>query len=198
MQRYIYLIRHGETEYGREKVYLGHTDCSLSQNGVLDAKKLNLIFNNENIKHLYSSDLKRCIDTMNIIFPHRKIVCLKELREIDMGIWDGLTFKEVMREYKNDYIKRGENIETFAPFKGESFKKCQERAVEVLLKIIKNTDESIVICTHAGFIRALMCSLLNMSLKDIFNIKQDYGCINILKIQDENIKVEKVNVKSIN
>ena len=47
MKRYIYLLRHGETEYGKEKRYLGHTDCKLSKEGKEQAKYLGDIFSKE-------------------------------------------------------------------------------------------------------------------------------------------------------
>lgn len=197
MKRYIYLIRHGETEYGKEKRYLGHTDCKFSQNGLLDAAKLYLAFRDKSIEHIYSSDLLRCRSTINIVFPERKVVFLESLREINMGEWDGLTFREIKENQPEQFKKRGENMASFAPPKGESFTQCQERAVEVFYDIVKSTNNNVVICTHAGFIRALLCKLLNKDLDYIFNIKQDYGCINVIKLQEDNISVEAINVKEL-
>ena len=59
MKRYIFLLRHGETEYGKEKRYLGHTDCKLSKAGKHQAEYINSIFarNKIVIDSIFSSDL---------------------------------------------------------------------------------------------------------------------------------------------
>ncbi|WP_160689787.1 histidine phosphatase family protein [Clostridium sp. C2-6-12] len=200
MKRYIYLLRHGETEYGREKRYLGHTDCKLSETGKEQAKRLAGIFTRDKIiiDNIFSSDLSRCKDTINIVFPNQKVTFLVSLREINMGDWDGLTFDEVKSKYAEDYVKRGENIGGFIPQNGESFNQCQNRAVDVFRHIVNSAEGNIVICSHAGFIRTLLCNILNKDLAEMFNIKQDYGCINIITVDENNIFVEGINLNAIN
>lgn len=200
MKRYIYLLRHGETEYGTEKRYLGHTDCKLSKEGKEQAKCLARIFAKNKIimDNIFSSDLTRCQDTINIVFPKMKVTFLEQLREINMGDWDGLTFDEIKNKCAKDYKKRGENIAEFIPNNGESFNQCQNRAIAVFRNIINSTEGNIAICSHSGFIRTLLCSILNKDLTDMFNIKQNYGCINIIKVDGNNIFVEGINLNSIN
>lgn len=196
MKRIIYLIRHGETEYGREKRYLGHTDCGLSSKGINDAKLLAHIFAESGIiiNSIFSSDLIRCKDTVKIAFPNREVIFLEELREINMGYLDGLSFDEVKNKYPEVYKKRGQNMADFIPLNGESFRACQRRAIKIFDCIIKTTEGNIVICSHAGFIRSLLCSLSKLDLLEIFNIKQNYGCINIIISEEDNIYVEGINL----
>lgn len=199
MKRYVYLLRHGETEYGKEKRYLGHTNCNLSKKGRQQAKYLSSIFTKNEIiiDSIFSSDLNRCKETISIVFSEREIVFLEQLREINMGTWDGLTFEEVKNKYTEDYILRGENISEFIPKNGESFSQCQKRSVDFLKYIINFTNGNIAICSHAGFIRTLLCSLLNKDLTEMFDIKQSYGCINIITIEEQNIAVEGTNLMNI-
>ena len=198
MKRYIYLLRHGETEYGMEKRYLGHTDCKLSNNGKEQAKHLHCIFSdNIIIDDIFSSDLVRCKDTVKIAFPERNVTFLEQLREINMGEWDGLTFNEVKSKYAEDYKCRGENIAEFAPQNGESFSQCQKRAIAVFKSIINSTKGNIVICSHAGFMRTLLCNFLNKDLIDMFRIKQNYGCINIITVEENNFFVNGINLNKV-
>jgi len=199
LKRYIYILRHGQTEYGRVKRYLGHTDCKLSKVGINDAKHLAYIFAQSEavINSIFSSDLIRCKSTVNIAFPERKVTFLRELREINMGDLDGLTFDEVKNVYPEVFKKRGENIAEFIPLNGESFRECQKRAITVFNLIIHSTEGNVVICSHAGFIRVLLCSILKLDLKDMFNIKQDYGCLNIIISEGVNTFVEGINLKAL-
>jgi len=199
LKRYIYILRHGETEYGGVKRYLGHTDCKLSEIGINDAKQLAYVFDESKvvINSIFSSDLIRCRSTVNIVFPERKVTFLEDLREINMGILDGLTFEEVKNKYPEVYKKRGENIAEFIPLNGESFMACLQRAIMVFNHIIDTTEGNVVICSHAGFIRALLCNLLKLDIKDIFNIRQDYGCINIIISEESNFSIEGINLKTL-
>jgi len=199
LKRKIYILRHGETEYSDIKRYLGHADCKLSKKGINDAKQLAYIFAESEvvINSIFSSDLIRCKSTVNIVFPERKVTFLEGLREINMGALDGLTFDEVKNGYPEVYKKRGENIAEFIPLNGESFRQCQQRAITVFNQIIDTTEGNVVICSHAGFTRVLICSLLKLDLKDIFNIKQNYGCINIIISEGVNISVEGINLKTL-
>lgn len=192
-------MRHGETEYAKQKRYIGHTDCSLSEKGVFEAEQIGQYFfeNRIIINHIFSSDLKRCKTTVNAAFPKRKVTFLKELREINMGMWDGLTFDEIKSKYPEDFKKRGENISEFIPPQGESFKECEKRAAKIFEFILSSTDGNVVICSHAGFNRAIISKFLNQNINNIFNIKQDYGCINIIASDKTNIMVEAINLKKI-
>lgn len=198
MRRHIYLIRHGETEYGTEKRYLGHTDCGLSEEGIRQARHLADIFTDSKIviNQIFSSDLIRCRDTIQTIFPDREITFLEQLREINMGIWDGLTFEEVKTRFAEDYSKRGYDLAGFIPENGESFYHCQKRAVNIFYQLLHSTVGNVVICSHAGFIRALLCRYLYMNLNDLCQIKQDYGCISIITYEDPIILVEGVNLNN--
>lgn len=199
MKRHIYILRHGETEYGDIKRYLGHTDCKLSKEGIKDAKHLAYIFAESEviINSIFSSDLIRCKSTVNIVFPERRVIFLENLREINMGVLDGLTFDEVKNKYPEIYKKRGENIAEFIPLNGESFRECQLRTIMVFNQIIDTTKGNVVICSHAGFIRVLLCNLLKVDLNDMFTIKQNYGCINIIISEGANISVEGINLKTL-
>ena len=196
MQRLIYLVRHGETELGGEKRYVGHTDCSLSDQGSERIKDLRNTFSGIPIEHVFCSDLLRTKQTAKILFPNKKIVSLTKLREINMGKWDGLTFEEVKVKYPEMFEKRIHDIADFIVPGGESFRECQIRALNAIKEIVSKTNGNIAVCGHAGFFRSLIIGILNMELNDIFKIKQDYGCINILKVSDS-IQVEGINLKNV-
>jgi alpha-ribazole phosphatase len=199
LKRQIYILRHGETEYGEVKRYLGHIDCKLSEKGIKEAKLLAYIFSKSEaaINSIFCSDLIRCKSTVNTAFPERKVTFLEDLREVNMGVLDGLTFDEVKDKQPEVFKQRGENMAEFIPIDGESFRQCQQRAIKVFNYIIESTKGNVIICSHAGFIRTLLCSLLKLDLNDMFSIKQDNGCINIIIIEGTNISVEGINLKTL-
>lgn len=182
MCREIYLVRHGQIDYGSEKCYIGITDFKLNEAGTQQVKELKKYFADINIDKAYTSPLKRCIETADIILEGSNAdrIILDGLMEINMGSWEGLTMNYVKSNFSELYEKRGEYIDTFAPPGGESFKQLQERAVKAFKYITENVEGNAVIVSHAGVNRVILCWLLDIPLKYMFKIKQPYGCINKL------------------
>ena len=61
------LVRHGETVWNVEKIYRGRTDVNLDEVGIKQAKLLGKYLSNWELEAIYSSPLKRALDTANII-----------------------------------------------------------------------------------------------------------------------------------
>jgi broad specificity phosphatase PhoE len=83
------LIRHGETVENQKRLMMGsRMHGKLSEKGIMQAKKVALRLKDEKIDHIYSSDLKRAIDTANEIakfHPNARVKSTELLREIDWG-----------------------------------------------------------------------------------------------------------------
>ncbi|AKA70359.1 alpha-ribazole phosphatase [Clostridium scatologenes] len=190
MNRKIYLIRHGKIDMGNEKRYIGITDIPLNEEGVLQAKKIKNFFSNIHLEKAYLSPLTRCVETANIILEDRNVekVFAKELIEINMGKWEGKTFNYIKNYFPEQFKERGRNIDSFTPEGGESFNDVRERVKQVLESIIKNTHGNILIIAHAGVNRVIISTILSLPLKRMFDIDQNYGCINEFSWDIENEK----------
>ncbi|KAA8678814.1 histidine phosphatase family protein [Clostridium sp. HV4-5-A1G] len=185
--RKIYLVRHGSVGNGNEKRYVGNTDLPLCREGILQCKKLQRFFSTIDIERAYLSPLKRCVQTADIILKYKNIdrIMIEEFKEINMGKWEGKTFTYVKKLFPDEFKKRGESIETFVPQGGESFEQLQKRVIPKMMNIIENSTGDIMIITHAGVNRVILCHILSIPLYHIFKIKQNYGCINELCWNDE-------------
>ncbi|WP_455538892.1 histidine phosphatase family protein [Terrisporobacter sp.] len=185
---YIYLIRHGEICFeDNEKKCIGITNIKLSNDGRIKAEQVSELLKDRKINKVYTSPLSRCLDFSKIICNKLEIPYFIEddLKEINMGIWENLSFKKIKQLYKYDYVERGLNIKTFKIRDGESFEECSERAQKVFKKICnenKKNDKNIAIVTHSGIIRCLLSSINNIPLENILDIKVDYGTINIVEL----------------
>ncbi|WP_039658431.1 histidine phosphatase family protein [Clostridium tyrobutyricum] len=188
MSRKIYLIRHGKIKMDREKRYIGITDLPLCMEGIAQSMNLKNFFSSIYIEKVYLSPMKRCIQTSDIIIGNRNVprVKIKELMEINLGKWEGKSFKYIKKFFPEEFKKRGENIDTFVPKGGESFKQLQTRVVPAVENIIKQTTGNVLIIAHLGVNRVIIGNILGISLSDIFRIRQNYGCINELVWNDKN------------
>ena len=111
MGRTIYLLRHCQPEVpSGERSCLGHTDVPLAQAGWAQAAQLAEKFGGRSIRAVYSSDLKRSYQTAQVLADALTLPLSErtDLREIDMGAWDGLTFAEIRRRWPEAYRRRGD------------------------------------------------------------------------------------------
>ena len=186
--RKIYLVRHGSVGGEKEKRYIGNTDLPLCREGILQCKKLRSFFSLVNIRKVYLSPLKRCVQTADIILKQKNIdrIPVEEFREINMGEWEGRTFEYVKKFFPHEFEKRGGNIENFIPQGGESFEQLQKRVIPRMMHIVENSTGNLLIVAHAGVNRVILCHILSIPLGCMFKIKQNYGCINELCWNDEN------------
>ncbi|HOP54967.1 MAG TPA: histidine phosphatase family protein, partial [Bacillota bacterium] len=96
-----YLVRHGTTQYNLENRFQGHLDIPLSNQGIEQAKKLADYLKDKKIDAIYTSDLKRAVQTAEYIAAAKsmKYRLLPSLREVDVGELEGLRWHEVKKEY---------------------------------------------------------------------------------------------------
>lgn len=130
MNLQLYLIRHGKTPGNEEKRYVGRTDESLSENGreMLLKKDLPAVSN------LFSSPMKRCLESCECLYRGMEAVIIPEFREIDFGSFEGKNYRELSGnpEYQA-WIDSGGML----PFpEGESRKAFIQRSLDGFWKMI--------------------------------------------------------------
>ncbi len=154
------LIRHGITRWNKEGRYCGRIDVNLSREGRSQAKKLNRIFKGVSVDKIYCSDKKRALQTCRIIFGGAKFTKLKALREINFGVLEGLSHKQIMQKYGAVYerwIKDPYKNHIPGAEKMDDFKK---RICTVINKIARgNPDKTVAIVCHGGVIGIFVSSI---------------------------------------
>ena len=192
----IYLVRHGKIGLkDDEKIFVGHTDLPLNDEGEEQVNRLGGILSKINISSLFCSDLVRSAVTAERISAYHGIspIIVPELREISLGDWDGLTFSEVIRRYPAEFKQRGDDIADFCPPNGESFHQCGDRVIAGFKNIVRASNGNIVIAGHAGVNRLILCHVMGLPVKNLFNISQDYGCLNIIFAGSSNYRLTLLN-----
>lgn len=194
--RTIYLIRHGLPFFPfNKRSCIGQTDYPLSWEGEQEIRGIQAYLIDKNIEKIFYSPLIRCKRSAEILSCGTiPCVSVEDLKEIDMGDWEKMTFEEIKIRYPEEYKHRGLNFSSFIPPNGESFSMCLQRGKRAFLEIVEQTKGNIAIISHAGMNRALICWLRNININNIFSISQPYGCINIIIENDRNYYVDKVGL----
>jgi alpha-ribazole phosphatase/probable phosphoglycerate mutase len=192
----LYLARHGETTTSAEFRYIGHKDVDITENGVAQMYRLEERLKDEEIDHIYSSDLLRTRKGAQIIAGSHKIepIACPEFREINLGIWEGLTRDEIVERYPDQYQVRLDNLAHSSIEGGESFLDLQRRVMEKLTHILKvHCGKNILLVAHGGVNRVILFDVLNLDLQLIPRIDQEYGCLNIIDYYESGPVVKLVN-----
>jgi probable phosphoglycerate mutase len=192
----IYLLRHGEIESDGVRRFIGQTDVSLTPLGVEQAHRWRESFAQKNFEGIYASDLSRCAETARIIAKDKggEVQYRPELREIDLGRLDGHAMDEVRQGFQNEWEARGRDICNYIPEGGESFSDVEGRVIPVLQEIICRHGGNVLIVTHAGVNRVVLCHALGMPLENLIRIEQSYGCLNLLEWKADSFRVMGINL----
>ena len=184
----VYLLRHGHVDNGGEKRYLGRTDVPLDALGLEQAQALREYFKTISIDAVFTSPLKRCMQTAQILFA--EYLCVEALREIDMGDWDNMPMSHIRLHFPKLYAQRGEDFEYFTPPNGESFHDVAQRARYAFDTIAHHAKGTIIIVAHAGVNRMILSRILGLEINEMLSIEQPYACINELTWDHQSMQWE--------
>lgn len=191
------LLRHGAVQSaGDARRYIGQTDVPLSAAGQRQAARWADYFAaTAPPTDVFCSDLARCLQTARKIAARCDLEpqTVLELREIDLGSWEGRSFDTIKTRFPQAFRQRGDQIADHRPPGGESFRDLQRRVWPVFESLTENLQGSRLIVTHAGVIRVVLCRLLGMPLENLFSIGQAYGALNIIEVRPGGCRLQAMN-----
>ena len=192
----IVFIRHGETKSNREHRYLGRTDEELSIVGI---DKLNELKNRKfypQIDLLYSSPMKRCLQTSSVLYPTMLPITVSDFKEIDFGIFEGKNHIELQNDERYQaWIDSNGTL----PFpEGESRESFNKRCIDGFLKMLEEIKafddkmpETIGMIVHGGTIMSILSSFCGGDYYD-YQIENGNGYITTVLIDDKKPKIVKI------
>jgi len=162
----IVLVRHGETDWNRERRFQGHADTPLNEAGRLQALELADTLRDERLAAIYTSPLQRASETARIVADELGLEAreLEAMREIDVGDWQGMTVDEV----KTRFPDRADVAWRSGWQNGETHEELAERVVPALLDLGRlHPDDRVLVVTHAGPIRAALTAATALSPEEL-------------------------------
>jgi len=193
----IFLIRHGQSEANAKGIHQGQKiNSSLSKKGREQAKRIAERLKDEKIEAVYSSDLKRAMETAEEIarFHNLKVLPDKRLREYDTGDWTERDDKwEIWERYKEEQKKKlgvdGWKIKMPGGESGED----HILRVKAFLKDILHHKQDIAVIAHGGTNKIFFGVIEYLPMDKIYEQKQLNACVNELEFKDGKWIVHRIN-----
>ena len=188
------LLRHAQSQlHGR---FCGHSNPALSAEGHREISDIIQRLSAMTPSMIWCSDLRRAQETASPIAEHFRVPCRASagLREMNFGLWEGLTWEEVEMQFPEDSRGWSKSFPHHRPPGGESFREFQSRVITELERLARDAESGCVfLVTHAGFIRAAVVWVLGVPDDRISRIGQDYGAATILQKMGSHWSVTAMN-----
>lgn len=183
----IVLVRHGETDWNREQLFRGRANVELNANGREQAALLAERLKGLEITAVYSSPLRRALETARIIAaPHSLEVGVAEgLIDIDYGRWQGLPRQQVIEEYPELYRRWQEEPHRVRFPEGEGLEDVRERALAELKKILRAYPQGrVILVAHRVVNKILICAMLELDNSHFWRVRQDTCAFTTFEYRD--------------
>jgi alpha-ribazole phosphatase len=166
------IVRHGETEGNKKRIYQGWTDTELNQTGLRQAQRLAERLKDKDLDIIYSSPLNRALATAVAVNRYHglEIKTVENIKEINFGEWENMSGQQLEELYPDYMEKWRRDYTAFAAPGGESLEAAYSRINSWMQKLIRdNPKGSILIVSHAGAIRSMVSGLVGRGVKGHWN-----------------------------
>ncbi len=184
-----YVLRHAHKARGDYfNPQLRHQDQPLSVEGQQAAERLVPYFADKSISAIYVSAYQRTLQTAAAVAEHLQVVPVvdERLNEIDNGYWDDMTEQEVQQVHPEAWRAYVARTADFRFPGGETGTEAQNRINAFFdEKMCQHIGSSILVVSHEGLIRTLMCSLMGLPAYRRGDFHVDYCGLTELAYQTE-------------
>jgi broad specificity phosphatase PhoE len=190
------LVRHGQTEWNRVERFRGRADLSLDETGRRQAEAAAIRLKSEEIAAIYSSPMKRTIETGDILARELKLPVqpLEGLIDLDFGSFQGLSVEEAVKQYGALYKLWLEQPHKVRFPGGEGLQDVRQRVVPAVEQLaVKHKDQTVVLVSHKMVCQVLMCAMIGLDNSHFWQVRQDVNAINIFELRDGSPLVMLVN-----
>lgn len=185
----LYMIRHGETAWNKERKLQGHADIPLNENGRTLAAVTGKALADISFDYVFSSPLKRAVETAELVLNGRKIPIRTDerIQEIGFGEYEGICINDESAdpEFEKFFVAP----EQYKPPKGgETLAHVRERTGAFLKELAENPeyqDKTILIATHGAAMKGLITNITGEPLSEYWRGGVHKNCaVSIVEYQN--------------
>jgi alpha-ribazole phosphatase len=192
----IILVRHGRTAWHAQGRYAGTADVPLDDVGLEQARLVADALSDVQIDVIFSSPLSRCLALAQKVGEVKDLEVSVDdrLSEIDLGRWDGETYKDIFDKDGAILKKWTEDPTSVTIPGGESLIAVQARAMEWFKDAVdSNPHSTIMASSHGGPLRAMLAAVIGLPLGHIFRLTVDLASISIVNYRGQFSNLQVLN-----
>lgn len=195
----ITLIRHGESIWNGERRIQGNQDPPLSPRGRKQAALLSARLGAhlpQRPAAIYASPLRRAVETAEIAAAAMSLPVMPEsgLREMALGSWEGRTVPEIQADSPGAYEAWLRDPQAHPAPGGERLEAFAARVIAAFERLRRvHPGADLLLVSHGGPIKALLCHILGLEVRSLFRIKQDNTALSAIQVDGETRRVVLLN-----
>jgi 2,3-bisphosphoglycerate-dependent phosphoglycerate mutase len=181
MKLHIYLFRHGQTYFNRDKRFTGWLDSKLTPEGIRQAKKIAEKLKNKRIDAAFQTRLSRSKDTLKIVLkyhPECKIIITNDkMIERSYGKLQGKYHKAIIAKYGKEMFDKWHRAYDFPPPGGESVKAVEKRVlsfIKELLAFMQREKVNVAISAHGNSMRPFRRYFEKLTIPEMTNVENPW------------------------
>jgi broad specificity phosphatase PhoE len=190
------LIRHGESTWNDEGRIQGWTDCPLSERGRRQAEKLADRLADLPIAALYTSSLKRALETAHIVARalNLPLTVDERLGEYGVGDLEGLTIEEIKERYPSIY-QGWQETTRWIPLPGEEERTVFAQRVRAAMAdiVASYPDDTVAVVTHGGVLGIFLAELLGLGWGERLPFVFDNASLSVIELDGHRTRVRSLN-----
>jgi len=183
----VFLIRHGVTDWSRDRRLMGSREVPLSSDGVLQAKATAQALAPIPVGEIISSPALRAVQTAEIIGNqfHADITRDPRLGDLKLGKWEGMTYDEAAQT--PEYKRLQTNLLRERLPGGEDLTQVRDRATAAVEQALRDAPagESLAIVSHASILRIVLAHYLGTSIAQFHRFRIQPGSVSVLSFRDD-------------
>ena len=186
----IYFVRHCEAEGNFYRLFHGHYDSKITQNGKIQLGYLAERFKDISYDYIYSSPINRTMRTAKAVNKYRNldIIPYEGLIEINGGHWENVSWKKIPELYPDEAYCWAMEPHKFAPLNGETMLQVRNRIINTTLTIANMHPGKTIVCvSHGCVIRNMLCWAKGWDIDKLNDVKwSDNTAISLIEIDENN------------
>ena len=196
MSTTVLLVRHGQTESNITGYFMGWSNEDISELGYAQAHNLSSRLAEFPIASVYTSPLRRTMNTARILAEPHKLepTVMDDLIEIGLGDWQGLHRDEISQQWPETWKQSRIDPSDISLPNGESFQQVTARAERAFNRIVaNNADQQALVVTHDVVIRVLVAHVLGVSNSIYRRLEIGNASLSIIRVENGKARIVTIN-----
>jgi len=183
----LFLVRHGETDWTRERRILGSRDLGLNADGLNQAHAAARALEGVEITEVVSSPLLRAVQTAEVVAGLADIDVARDprLTEMRVGRWEGMPYDAA--QVDPDFQRFLDDPDAARVSGGELLGEVRDRAVGAVTQALADNPSwsNVIFVTHAAVIRVILAHYLGLGLASFHRLRVSPGSLSVLRFADD-------------